>query len=149
MATTKIKTPHTDRITEPFYALATDIGFAEALAVTGPLTRAAIALAAFHGQVCNGGFSQWAGNGYAELDNEPLRRALAEMEGPAASAALELIDEFDGMGEEPHDEEDYAEWLAEQDELCDRYYAISDAFQAEVDRYLAALEQRIGPNRLP
>ena len=96
----------------------------------------------FHGQVCNGGFSQWFGNGYFDDDLATLGRALARMEqtelvktvSGLIDRATRIIVNDDGYDAKHHDLSDHG--YDALDGLDDAYYAISEDVRAAVRRVL-------------
>ena len=98
-------------------------------------------------QVCNGGFEQWADNGYAEPEVVTfLLRLLRRMDTETSHAVADLITEFQLLREEygqtdnGHYDEEMAEELAERTDPLDTvYYKINDQFLAEVDDELSGV----------
>ncbi|AZI44002.1 DUF4375 domain-containing protein [Deinococcus psychrotolerans] len=117
------------------------LDFAEFVDSLSQRNRHALAVQAFHGQVCNGGFSQWFGNGYYDDDLATLNRALARMEQTElvkAVAALidratQIIVNDDGYDAKHHDLSDHG--YEALDGLDNAYYAVAEAFDALFSEY--------------
>ncbi|GAA4015927.1 hypothetical protein GCM10022631_30260 [Deinococcus rubellus] len=103
--------------------------------------RHALAVQCFHGQVCNGGFSQWFGNGYFDDDLATLNRALARMAqtelvktiSGLIDQATRIIVNDDGYDAKHHDLSDHG--YDALDSLDNAYYAVSDEFLALAAEY--------------
>lgn len=86
-----------------------------------------VRIAAMDGQVLNGGFSQWIGNGYSE-NGEALLEALRRLETPHCATVRDIVQKALEMGNEPCDVEDFDDWTAALDRLDDEYYAVQSLF---------------------
>ncbi|KQR37799.1 DUF4375 domain-containing protein [Deinococcus sp. Leaf326] len=108
--------------------------------------RHALVLEVFDGQVCNGGFSQWEGNGYLAEDQDTLLLALprlkASVQGEDATVVA-LVEELAGLAirhvancDDPRhlNDEEY-EYLGGLD---DRYYTVNERFRTIYQGYFLA-----------
>jgi len=115
--------------------------FAEFVDSLSQRDRQALAVQCFHGQVCNGGFSQWFGNGYFDDDLATLHRALAQMvQTELVKAVSGLIDRAtriivndEAYDARHHDLSDNG--YEALDGLDDAYYAVSEDFLVLAAQY--------------
>lgn len=83
-------------------------------------------------QVCNGGVSQWIGNGYQETGSY-LREALKSLPvTDEVQIVMDLVDKAGHLEKEPDNEEDYESWHEITDKLDDAYYKINEEFIYQV-----------------
>jgi hypothetical protein len=88
-------------------------------------------------QVENGGFSQWASNGYNDADSVMLLKfALRQINTPAALKVLSLVEQFEQMAPEPGDEDEYADWSEQESHLTHEFYSVNDQMMADAEAWL-------------
>ncbi len=103
--------------------------------------RLAVFTGNFNYQVCNGGFGQWDGNGYASSEVIGyLQRLLKRIDTENSLKVLALLERFrraretfKDYGEDDEAHEDYVDKL---DDLDTAFYAINDQFLVEVEAEL-------------
>ncbi|WP_293913719.1 DUF4375 domain-containing protein [Deinococcus sp.] len=120
---------------ESFTANPDNLPYRESLEALTPEQRGVVAVLNLHGQVLNGGFSQWFSNGYHQDD---MRFLLAVVEGLPGEEMMPVVrhlihqadrvivsnDDYDPAGRSISDEG--YELL---NELDSAYYAVSDQFE--------------------
>lgn len=101
-----------------------------------PLLRKAVALGNLNYQVGNGGFFQWADNGYQEATRGTLRAIQSELtrtglatKFPELERALELALSFN-----------YRTSRTAEDRMCDEFYALNN-LENEMEQYLREIRR--------
>ena len=102
------------------------------------IERKAVVLGNFNYQVCNGGFCQWAGNGYMSLHIAELKRILGCMNTETSKKVLKLVESFEYCFDE--DEEDEEE-MYDGDKEDSAYYKIDTIFEKDCEAYLMKLQE--------
>ncbi len=96
-------------------------------------------------QVCNGGFSQWFFNGYAEPEVRAfLHRLFKSIDTPASQAVDVILTKVEEI-EEDYPNLEAAEWdweeLSELLNVLDRaFYAVNDQLLVDVEKHLHAMQ---------
>lgn len=88
-------------------------------------------------QVENGGWAQWADNGYASDETVAYLRRQLLKGGPASVNVLHIMERALPMLKELDNaagDEDVSDIYAQLDPLCSEYYAINEAFMGEVEQ---------------
>lgn len=107
-----------------------------------PDERTAVFLGNLNYQVENGGWCQWADNGYMCADTVGFIHRACRRIGTDATKAVSgmlswyehLREKLDAQRGDYWDEEDPL--LAEEDKLCSEFYAINEQFMADVEATL-------------
>lgn len=93
----------------------------------------AVAINVFIGQVCNGGFEQWMGNGYAKPMHATLISALTLINTPSCPKAIELIKAAAKITRGFTC--DTERCLGDIDDLDGKFYEFSDELSKEVEAW--------------
>lgn len=130
-------------------------GYRQFLNNLDAVERKAVVLGNFHYQTCNGGLQQWVDNGYASDSGKDLLAILDEM-GTENSRELagivrdvlknvDMTQDNRGFGGdywlEPWVDDEPPSWMAEVDELTDKYYEFYARWTPEVEEFLGELTE--------